>query len=405
MVKFGLLPIRIQILLLTLIVALPAIAIIIYSGLHMREMALDSAKTETNQLVENIAIEQKNLEASAMQLITVIEQLPYLKNKNRKRMTDILTNTVKLNAQYTNLLIADKNGEVWAHGLPVSSTFNASDRRYFKNALSSGHISSGEFIRSRLTSQPVFNLAYAYKNSNNEIDGVFIVALTLGYYNETLKRSPLAQYAHFMLLDHKGVVLYSSSEKDKYIGKEYNKKDFMDMQSGPDIKTYASKPSDSDTKSILSYRKLWLHGEETPYLYIRATVPEKEILAQANIIMIQNILFLTLFLFAALALAWFAGKRSIADRIIMLEKVSRKMAEGNLIVDMADIDTSGEIGKLGQTFRDMAEKLKARETALAESENNYRTIFNTNKDALFIHDAANGKIIEVNDSVPEMFGY
>ncbi|HPY02864.1 MAG TPA: PAS domain S-box protein, partial [Spirochaetota bacterium] len=109
--------------------------------------------------------------------------------------------------------------------------------------------------------------------------------------------------------------------------------------------------------------------------------------------------------FAALALAWFAGKRSIADRIIMLEKVSRKMAEGNLIVDMADIDTSGEIGKLGQTFRDMAEKLKARETALAESENNYRTIFNTNKDALFIHDAANGKIIEVNDSVPEMFGY
>lgn len=405
MVKFGLLPIRIQILLLTLIVALPAIAIIIYSGLHMREMALDSAKTETNQLVENIAIEQKNLEASAMQLITVIEQLPYLKNKNRKRMTDILTNTVKLNAQYTNLLIADKNGEVWAHGLPVSSTFNASDRRYFKNALSSGHISSGEFIRSRLTSQPVFNLAYAYKNSNNEIDGVFIVALTLGYYNETLKRSPLAQYAHFMLLDHKGVVLYSSSEKDKYIGKEYNKKDFMDMQSGPDIKTYVSKPSDSDTKSILSYRKLWLHGEETPYLYIRATVPEKEILAQANIIMIQNILFLTLFLFAALALAWFAGKRSIADRIIMLEKASRKMAEGDLDISLTKLDTGGEIGKLGKTFLEMAEKLKARETALAESENNYRTIFNTNKDALFIHDVADGKIIEVNDSVPEMFGF
>jgi len=405
MIKFGLLPIRIQILLLTLIVALPAIAIIIYSGLNMRQMVLESAKTETNQLVENIAIEQKNLEASAMQLITVIEQLPYLKNKNRKRMTDILANTVKLNTQFTNLLIADKNGEVWAHGLPVSSTFNASDRRYFINALSSGHISSGEFIRSRLTSQPVFNLAYAYKNSNNEIDGVFIIALTLGYYNKTLKRSSLAQYAHFMLLDHKGVVLYNSSEKDNYIGKEYNKKDFMDMQSGPDINTYVSKTSDSDTKSILSYRKLWLHGEETPYLYIRVTVPEKEILEQANIIMIQNILFLSLFLFAALALAWFAGKRSIADRIIMLEKASKKMAEGDLDISLTKLDTGGEIGKLGKTFLEMAEKLKARETALAESENNYRTIFNTNKDALFIHDVADGKIIEVNDSVPEMFGF
>ena len=106
MLKFGLLPIRIQILLLSLIVAIPAIVIIIYSELHMREMALDSAKNETQLIAENIAIEQKNLEASAEQLISVMEKLPYLKNKNNKLMIDILTNTVKLNPQYTNLLVA-----------------------------------------------------------------------------------------------------------------------------------------------------------------------------------------------------------------------------------------------------------------------------------------------------------
>lgn len=404
MLKFGLLPIRIQILLLSLIVAIPAIVIIIYSGLHMREMALDSAKNETQLIAENIAIEQKNLEASAEQLISVMEKLPYLKNKNNKLMIDILTNTVKLNPQYTNLLVADIKGDVWAHGLPVSSTFNASDRRYFKNALSSGQISSGEFLLSRLTSQPTFNLASPFKNERNEIEGVFIIAFSLGNYTKTLLRSPLAGQASFMLLDHKGVVLYSSSEPEKYIGKEYSKKDFHDMQSGPDYKTYISKISGSDTKSILSYRKLWLHEEKSPYLYIRVTVPEKDILAQANIIMLQNILFLTLFLFTALALAWFAGKRSIADRIIMLEKASKKMAEGDLDISLTKLDTGGEIGKLGKTFLEMAEKLKVRETALTESENNYRTIFNTNKDALFIHDSA-GKILEVNDSVLEMFGF
>jgi len=371
----------------------------------MREMALESAKDETQRIAENIAIEQKNLEASAEQLISVMEKLPYLKNKNKKLMIDILTNTVKLNPQYTNLLVADIKGDVWAHGLPVSSTFNASDRRYFKNAFSSGHISSGEFILSRLTSQPAFNLASPFKNEQNEVEGVFIIAFTLGNYSKTLLRSPLAGHANFMLLDHRGVVLYSSSDKDKYIGKEYNKKDFQDIQSGPDFKTYITEISGSDSKSILSYRKLWLQGEESPYLYIRVTVPEKEILAQANIIMLQNIMFLTLFLFASLALAWFAGKRSIADRIIMLEKASKKMAEGDLDISLTKLDTGGEIGKLGKTFLEMAEKLKARETALAESENNYRTIFNTNKDALFIHDVADGKILEVNDSVPEMFGF
>ena len=176
MLKFGPLSVRTQILLLSLIVALPSIGMIIYSGLHMREMALDSAKNETQRITENIAIEQKNLEASAEQLISVMEQLPYLKRKDKKRMRTILINTVKLNPQYTNLLVADTSGEVWAHGLPVSSTFNASDRRYFINALSSGQISSGEFILSRLTSQPAFNLASPFKNERNEIECVFIIA-------------------------------------------------------------------------------------------------------------------------------------------------------------------------------------------------------------------------------------
>ncbi|MBP9023418.1 MAG: PAS domain S-box protein [Spirochaetes bacterium] len=371
----------------------------------MRKTAVETAKTETQRLADNIAIEQKNLEASAEQLISVMSQLPYLKNKNKKRMTTILINTVKLNPQYTNLLVAGKNGEVWAHGLPIASTFNASDRRYFINALSSGKTSSGEFIRSRLTSQPVFNLASAYKNAQNEIDGVFIVAFTLGYYNETLRLSPLSPHAHFMLLDHKGIIIYSSFEKEKYVGTEYNRNNFNEMIKGPDIKTYSGQVSSFGVKSILSYRKLRLAGENTPYLYIRVAVPEKEVLAEANMIMVRNILFFTLSLCAALALAWFAGKRSIADRIDMLEKASRKMADGDLNVNISTLDTGGEIGKLGQTFRDMAEKLKARETALAESENNYRTIFNTNKDALFIHNASTGKIIEVNDSVLEMFSF
>ena len=371
----------------------------------MREMALDSAKNETQNIAENIAIEQKNLEASAHQLFTVMEQLPYLKNKNRKRMTDILANTVKLNPQYTNLLIADKNGEVWAHGLPVPSTFNAADRRYFKNALSSGHTSSGEFILSRLTSQPTFNLASAFRNDRNEIDGVFIISFTLGYYGNTLLRSPLAQHTSFMLLDHKGTILYNSSEKENTVGTEYNRNYFMEMQTGPDFKTFTEVDSTSGVKNIISYRKLWLLGEETPYLYIRVALSEKDILTDANRMTLRNILFFILFLFAALALAWYTGKRSIADRISMLEKASQKMADGDLNVNISDLDIKGEIGKLGRTFREMAEKLKARETALEESENNYKTIFNTNKDALFIHDASNGIIMEVNDSVPEMFGF
>jgi PAS domain S-box-containing protein len=53
----------------------------------------------------------------------------------------------------------------------------------------------------------------------------------------------------------------------------------------------------------------------------------------------------------------------------------------------------------------MADQLAVREKALTESERNYREIFNASKDAIFLHDAESGDIVEANKTVEEMFGY
>jgi PAS domain S-box-containing protein len=53
----------------------------------------------------------------------------------------------------------------------------------------------------------------------------------------------------------------------------------------------------------------------------------------------------------------------------------------------------------------MADQLAVRERALIESEQNYREIFNASKDAIFVHDAESGTIVEMNKTVEELFGY
>jgi PAS domain S-box-containing protein len=50
-------------------------------------------------------------------------------------------------------------------------------------------------------------------------------------------------------------------------------------------------------------------------------------------------------------------------------------------------------------------KRKKLENALAESEERYRTLFNSINDAVFVHDAETGAIIDVNERMCEMFGY
>jgi PAS domain S-box-containing protein len=48
---------------------------------------------------------------------------------------------------------------------------------------------------------------------------------------------------------------------------------------------------------------------------------------------------------------------------------------------------------------------KEAEVALRQSEENYRTIFNSTNDAIVLHDAVTGQIFDANDKIQEMFGY
>jgi PAS domain S-box-containing protein len=67
-------------------------------------------------------------------------------------------------------------------------------------------------------------------------------------------------------------------------------------------------------------------------------------------------------------------------------------------------DAAGKLsGFLGIT-RDISERKKTEE-ALKASEENYRTIFNSANDAIFIHDWETGRVIDVNDTTCKMFGF
>jgi PAS domain S-box-containing protein len=397
--------IRAQILILAFIVAIPAAGIIVYSGIQMREASTHDARMETQRLADNIAAEQQNLIAAAQQLIIALAQLPEVKKQNRDRVQPVLRDILKLNAQYSNIFIADLNGLVWATAVPTKPPFIVSDRRYFNNALASGQLSSGEYVISRATARPAFNVAYPLRDERGTIIGVISVGFVLDAFTQVLERAKLPAGSSFVLLDHKGIVLYRAIEPEKYIGRQYDPDLFKQMQEGPDVHTYSSIIAIGGDKRIVTYHKLRLPEEQSPYMYVRAGIPIAAVLADANKVLIRNLALFTSFLSLAVLFAWLIGKRSIADRITLLENATRDLANGDLHVRLSDLVVGGELGRLGQTFDAMARKLSLRERALIESEQNYREIFNTTKDAIFVHDAESGSIIEINKTVEELYGY
>jgi HAMP domain-containing protein len=379
MIKLHAMPIRNQLLLIVLIAALPAAGIMISSGFAQRAKDISDARAETQKLATIIAAEQRSRMASAEQLLTTLARLPDVRNRRASQVEPLLRDLLKFHTRYSNIFITDLSGAVVASAVPSKTPLNMSDRRYFRRALTSRQLSSGEFLVSRFTGKSVLTLAYPYSDDKGAVAGVIVLGFDLDYYKHLIGDSVLPAGKGYLLLDHRGVILARSVNPEPYVGKLFDQEHFKKMQRGPDEDTGIIEKGIDGQKRYFAYSKQRLAGEQEPYLYIRTAIPVASVTAAATTHLATNLSFFALFFLLALLLAWFIGKRSIVDRLSHLEAASRKMAGGDLQVRVADSVQGGELGSLGQTFDHMALQLNEREQERTKLINDLQQALNTIK--------------------------
>jgi len=100
--------------------------------------------------------------------------------------------------------------------------------------------------------------------------------------------------------------------------------------------------------------------------------------------------------------------RVLRGEVIVNDEVRRRRKDGSIIdvsVSAAPIyDASGNISGVMSVVVDITER-KRTEEALKKSEENYRTIFNSANDPIFVHDPKTGVILDVNKRAVELYGY
>jgi len=400
------LSIRAQLILIIMIIALPAAGIIIYSGIKLRNEAVKLAIMDSQRLADTMALQQQSMVTTAHQLVSALAQLPEVKNHDRAKVELLIKDILKLNTQYSNIAMIDKNGLVWASAVWTKPPFIVADRRYFKNAMATGEFSSGEFIISRATFKPVFNFGYPLKNQQGETVGVILIGYDLGYYRKSFDNAKLPSGSNYLLIDHKGIIL-SGAMDDKersYLGKKLDQQQLTEMRDGPEDGQIIGTLFGDGTQFI-SFRKMHVKGEQTPYMYIRVGIPTDVILSNANRILWNNLALFMSCLLLALCTAWLIGKHSIADRISLLRKASQLITQGDLHSRISGLVVGGELGSLGESFDNIANELALGEQARLASEKNYQEIFNASKDAIILYDPGTGRVLEANDAVKLMYGY
>jgi len=141
-----------------------------------------------------------------------------------------------------------------------------------------------------------------------------------------------------------------------FIGKRVQPEMFRRILQGPESDCYLG-PGLDGVLRFISYRKLRLDNQQTPYMYVRAGIPVQLSLEKANRALLVNLTILTVFMAVAFCLAWLIAKRSIVDRIAALQTASQNLAAGDLQTRVFHRVKGGELGELGRVFDEMATKL------------------------------------------------
>jgi len=389
--------------LLTLLLALPAVGLIVHFGLDQRHDALQEGMAETRQMAYSIASEQKNLTAGAQQLATALGQLPQVRERKAAAVNKILASVLALNPQYANIIIADPAGMVWGSALPLGKPFSIADKRSFRNALKTGLFSSGEYIVGQISIKSTIGFAYPVLDENRAVKAVIALNFNFDHLNVLFDQAGLPKGTSFNIIDYNGVIIDRNLSPERFIGKKVNDGLFMKMVSGPEEDSFIDVGLTGDRR-IISYTKLRLRHEAFPYLYVRAGIPLQATLDKAAKSQFYNMAFLSLFLLAAILLALFIGKYCFVDRIATLQQASHRLAAGDLHTRVSDCLQGGELGELAQTFDQMAGQLAEREKAVRESEARFRSALENAPIGMAIV-SLSGSFRRVNHALCHILGY
>jgi len=354
---FGNLSLRRQLLVLTMLVSLPAFALILIAGFEQKRASLKESIVTGGQLVNEVAAEQSNLSSDAEQLLSVLALLPEVQGRDAPACSALFAGILKKSAEYGNVVVTDRGGDVWASGLPSAAPFSIASARSFQQAVKNRRFASGGYNIGKVSGHPTIGFGYPLMDRAGRLSGVVSVNFNFQRVVQRITRAGLPKGSSLTLVDYQGTVIYRNPDPGRYVGKPDRAGLFNRMKNGAEGASF-TEGGEADGQ-LVAYRRLRLPGEPVPYLYVRVGIPLRETMRKVEKELLVNLAAMCSFLSAVVLAVVYVGKKCVIERLNRLQEASAEIAGGNL--EARACLEGGELGKLGSAFDHMAEQLAERE--------------------------------------------
>lgn len=364
---------RTRLVVLVLLAVVPALGLILYTASEQRRTATVEAENNTLRLVRLAANNQRQMVDSTHQLLTILAQLPVVRQGNTPECDRLLAKLLQQYPNHATLGVLDRQGNLVCNAIPYTGSINLSDYTYVQRALKTRKFVVGDYQIAQITKKALLKFAYPVLDEAGQVERVIIASLDLSQLSQLAAQIRLPEGSVLSVVDRQGKILVRYPNPQKWIGKSLPEDAFYRMALVQGMGTYQAVSLDGVPR-IFAFNPL---GDEpqNPEAYIRVGIPISTVLKKANKLLNRNLIWLGIVTVLALIAAWVGGDIFLIRQMHLLVQTAQKLGRGEFKARTGISAQTGELGQLADAIDQMAAALQTREEAIATLNQNMKTLF------------------------------
>ena len=326
--------IRLKLLFLVVLASLPALGLVLYSGLSAQRQAVLQAETDAGHITRDLALRQQQLIASTRQFLATLARVPSVRELNGAASTPLFRELLTANPIYSDIVLSSLSGQVLATAKGDARNLNLRKTAYFDEVLKTGNFAVGGYRKSVTTGLDVLVCAFPVQDNRREVVGVLSTGMRLNIFDEITEGLALPSGSTVFLADSEGLRLYNrhfpTPQPETFpLGKPLAPNIWTRLRTNPPETPFHDIGHDGQRRMYLTQRSRLRPGQP-PYLYVTVSLPERTIIEQARKSMVSSLSVLGVAMLLAGLAAWLVGKKIFAERIERLAQVAGRFAAGDL---------------------------------------------------------------------------
>lgn len=387
---------RARLLLLVLMATLPALAVIVDTGIEQRRYAQRAIQESADRLARLVADEHGLLVREGRQLLAALAEIPAIREARPGDCGRLLTRIRARDERFANLGVINPQGGVVCSALPLAARINVSDRAYFRRALETRSFAVGDYQIGRITHKPVLVLAQPVYDAAGRLRSLVYAALDLSWFNRFAARAALPPGSSLTVLDASGTVLARTPDGEHWVGRQAPESALVATHRGLNgVSPGAAPPS-----SIGGVGEPHIHAvarleglPEGSSIYVVAAIATETARAAIDRLTLRNLTVLGAVIALVLAIAWVGSEGLVVRRARKLAATAQRLAAGELGARTGLRPNRDELSMVAATFDRMAETLEQR---MHEAEKHLRRIARLNR-VYAVLSGINSAILRIRD--------